>query len=69
MSCWSGIKSSDGSRCQISAPHKVLIYEGRTIIGGKFYEADAHGIRILLSNWLPKDEMWALMKGRLELLK
>ena len=39
------------------------------MIGGKFYEADAHGIRILLSKWLSKDEMWALMKGRLELLK
>jgi hypothetical protein len=67
--CWSGIRFTDGSQCQISVAHKVLIFKGKSMVGGKFYEADAHGIRILLSNWLSEDEMWALMKGRLGLLR
>jgi hypothetical protein len=67
--CWSGIRFTDGSQCQISVAHKVLIYRGKSMIGGKFYEADAHDIRILMSNWLSEDEMWALMKGRIGLLK
>lgn len=49
-SCWSGVKFTDGSECQINVAHKAMIYKGRTMIGGKFYEADGHGFRVLLSN-------------------
>ena len=62
--CWSGIKFTDGSQCQISVTHKVMIYIGKTMIGGKFYDADAHGIRVLLSGYLSDNDMMSLMGGQ-----
>jgi tetratricopeptide (TPR) repeat protein len=44
--CWSGIRFTDGSQCQISVAHKVMIYKGKSMFGGKFYDADARDIRV-----------------------
>lgn len=68
-SCWAGIEFSDGIQCQISVAHRVFIYSGRTMIGGKFYDAEKEAILRLLANWLSKDELWALSRGRLGLLR
>lgn len=68
-SCWSGVRFTDGSQCQISVAHKVMIYKGRTMIGGKFYEANEGAIINFLSYWLSKDDIWALSRGRLGLLR
>jgi hypothetical protein len=63
-SCWSGIRFTDGSQCQISVAHKVMIYKGKTMTGGKFYDADAHGLRVFLSDYLSFDDVVGLMDGK-----
>ena len=39
------------------------------MFGGKFYEANENAIIKLLSNWLSEDDLWALSRGRLGLLR